>query len=145
VTGETRLTRRASLSVLTVLALGACSRRAVRCAFCGMPIDPKSAWNAELLTASGNHVPFDSPRCALLAWRTGQVDATEVRVEEYYERTWRRGSEVVFVASSDVSGPMGPDLVPLDPARAKQFAAEHTGTRPLPLSEVTLTLLKDLR
>jgi hypothetical protein len=40
---------------------------------------------------------------------------------------------------------MGADLVPVDPERAKEFAREHTGTRPLALEEVTLELLKELR
>jgi nitrous oxide reductase accessory protein NosL len=139
------LTRRASLSVAFV-ALASCSRaKAARCAYCGMPIDPESPWNAELVKVDGTKGRFDSPRCALLAWRTGKVDAKEIRVEEYYDRTWKSGSDVVFVASSDVMGPMGADLVPVDPERAKEFAREHTGTRPLALEEVTLELLKELR
>jgi hypothetical protein len=40
---------------------------------------------------------------------------------------------------------MGADLVPVDRARAQQFAREHTGTRALALAEITLPLLKDLR
>jgi hypothetical protein len=109
-----------------------------------MVIDPTSAWNAELVRTDGSKVEYDSPRCALLAWRTGRVDAVEIRVEEYYERTWQKGSDVVFVASSDIAGPMGADLVPVDPARARQFVREHTGTRPLPLSEITLELLREV-
>jgi hypothetical protein len=110
-----------------------------------MPLDPKSPWNAELVRADGTKALFDSPRCALLCWRTGQVDAKEIRVQEYYDRAWRSGSDVVFVASSDVAGPMGADVIPVDPERARAFVREHTGTRPLTLPEVTLELLKELR
>jgi hypothetical protein len=39
---------------------------------------------------------------------------------------------------------MGPDLVPVDRARAPQFAREHAGTRPLALEAVTLELLQEL-
>jgi hypothetical protein len=39
---------------------------------------------------------------------------------------------------------MGADLVPVDPSRAKTFVRDHTGTRPLALSEVTLDLLRQL-
>jgi copper chaperone NosL len=110
-----------------------------------MTMDPKSAWNAELTRADESKVEFDSPRCALLAWRTGQVEATKLRVQEYYERAWKEGEEVVFVVSSDVVGPMGTDLVPVDPARARTFVRDHTGTRPLHLAEITPELLKELR
>jgi hypothetical protein len=111
-----------------------------------MALDSTSVWNARLVLAGGSATAdFDSPRCALLAWRTGQLEAKEILVQDYYARTWKSGSEVVFVASSDVSGPMGADLVPVDTARASQFAREHTGTRPLALEQITLPLLKDLR
>jgi hypothetical protein len=139
------LTRRRTLGVCAAVLVTHCARTGARCAYCGMPLDPKSAWNAQLVSAGGTRVDFDSPRCALLAWRSGQVDATEILVQDYYDRAWRSGREVVFVASSDVSGPMGADLVPLDPARAPQFTADHTGTRPFPLEQITLPLLKELR
>jgi hypothetical protein len=109
-----------------------------------MPLDSRSAWNTQLVSANGTKAEFDSPRCALLAWRTGQVEAKDILVQDYYDRTWRSGRDVVFAASSDVSGPMGADLVPIDAARASQFAREHTSTRPLSLEQVTLPLLKEL-
>lgn len=97
----------------------------------------------ELKDGSRRH--YDSPRCALLAWRTGIVEPRTLFVQDYYERAWRIGDDVFFVASSDIIGPMGADLVPVDRARAQQFAHDHTGTRPLALAEVTLDLLKALR
>jgi nitrous oxide reductase accessory protein NosL len=126
------------------ILLASCARRAERCAYCGMPLDPKSAWNAQLVLNDGTKAQFDSPRCAFLAWRTGQVEAKDILVRDYYDQTSRSGREVVFVASSDVIGPMGADLVPVDTARASQFAREHIGTRPLPLDQITLPLLKEL-
>jgi nitrous oxide reductase accessory protein NosL len=135
--------RREALGALVVL-FGGCTHHGPRCAYCGMAIDPKSGWNAELVRADDSKLEFDSPRCALLAWRNGQVEAKELRVQEYYERAWRSGDEVVFVASSDVVGPMGADLVPVDPARARIFVRDHTGTRPLRLADITPELLKEL-
>jgi hypothetical protein len=109
-----------------------------------MRIDPKSPWTAELILQDGGRQTFDSPRCALLAWRMGQVVATSLRVQDYYDRAWHPGTEVLFVTSSDVLGPMGPDAVPVDRARAPQFAREHTGTRPLAIDDLTLELLQQL-
>jgi nitrous oxide reductase accessory protein NosL len=138
------LTRREALGAALATFVAGCRRSEARCGFCGMIIDPRSSWNAELVRADGSTVDFDSPRCALLAWRTSQIEARELRVQEYYDRSWKSADEVLFVTSSDVAGPMGADLVPVDPARAKLFAKDHTGTRPLRLSEVTAELLKEL-
>jgi hypothetical protein len=109
-----------------------------------MKIDFASPWRCALELAGGHRFEYDSPRCALLAWRTGAVSPQTLWVQDYYDRVWRNGDEVLFVVSSDASGPMGADLVPVDRARAPQFAREHTGTRPLALAAVTLQLLREL-
>jgi nitrous oxide reductase accessory protein NosL len=93
----------------------------------------------------GRKLEYDTPRCALLAWRTGEIEPQALFVQDYYDRSWKKGDEVLFVASSDVIGPMGADLVPVDRARAQQFAREHSGTRPLPIAELSLQLLRELR
>ncbi len=38
-------------------------------------------------------------------------------------------TSVRFVIGSDVIGAMGPDLVPVDPARVAKFEKDHGGTR----------------
>ncbi len=110
-----------------------------------MRIDPESPWKCTWKLADNHELEYDTPRCALLAWRTGAAQPGTLVVQDYYDRTWRTADEVLFVASSDVIGPMGADLVPIDRARAQEFAHEHTGTRPLALAEVTLQLLRELR
>ena len=77
--------------------------------------------------------------------RTGRASAVTIRVEEYYDRQWRDGREVLFVMGSDVLGPMGADLVPVDRAHAAKFAEDHVGVRPLPLDAVTAELLAELK
>jgi len=141
----TSYTRRRAIGTFAALPFFACGAGRRRCAYCGMPLDSQSPWNAELVSADGRKVEFDSPRCALLAWRTGRIEAEDVLVQDYYDRMWRSGRDVLFVASSDVVGPMGADLVPIDRARSSQFAHEHSGTRPLSLSQITIELLRELR
>ena len=135
------LSRRVAVVLLVVAG---CRRADARCAYCGMKIDAASPWRCALELADGHRIEYDSPRCALLAWRTGAVDPRTVLVQDYYDRVWRTGEEVLFVASNDVIGPMGADVVPVDRARARQFASEHLGTRPLALAAVTLELLREL-
>ncbi len=115
---------------LALVLLAACKHDATRCARCGMKIDPASPWNADL-----GEEHFDSPRCALSTWLEHQKRGT-VRVQDYYDRAFHPADEVRFVVGSDVVGPMGPDLVPVDPARVAKFEKDHGGTRALALTDV---------
>lgn len=135
--------RRAFLLGLAVAALG-CKRATDRCEFCGMKIDPTSPWLAELVSASGTKHRFDTPKCALLAWRTGKVPAQSARFQEYYDRTWLDGASLVFAVGSDVVGPMGEDAIPVNPARSSKFAKDHGKVRILRIDDLTAEALQAL-
>jgi hypothetical protein len=124
----------------------ACTSKAPRCKTCGMKIDPASAWRTELVGASGEVLAgFDTPRCAFQAWRSGKVAAASLRVPEYYDRQPRTGTELRFVVGGDVVGPMGPDLVPVEPSRAAKFVQDHGAERALRVDEVTAETLAQLK
>ena len=106
-----------------------------------MRIDPASQWRAELVSADGTITTFDTPRCALQSWRSGKTPAKSLRVQDYYDRQLRDGNDVRFVVGGDVVGPMGPDLVPVDPARVSKFIQDHGAERALRLEEVTPEVL----
>jgi copper chaperone NosL len=128
------------LAALLLAGASACKKEA-RCKNCGMRIDPASQWRAELVAADGTLTTFDTPRCALQAWRSGKTQATSLRVQDYYDRKERDGNDVRFVIGGDVVGPMGPDLVPVDPARVSKFIQDHGAERALRLDEVTSEVL----
>ena len=132
------------VALLASLAPVACSRRDERCAYCGMKLDPSSPWRADLVRGDGVHVHFDTPRCALLAWRTGRFPATGIELQEFYGRAWRNGEELRFALGSDVVGPMGTDAVPVDPAREEKFASDHHAAKVVALADLTVALLQAL-
>ena len=132
-----------ALAAVALVPAG-CSRKADRCAYCGMKLDAASPWAADLVRGDGGHVHFDTPRCALMAWRTGRVPADGISLQEFYDRTWRAGPELRFAIGSDVMGPMGTEVVPIDPARAEKFATDHHAARTVGLAELTLPLLESL-
>ena len=134
---------RRALLAFALASLADCRDRDQRCATCGMKIDPASPWRAELVTASGP-VAFDTPRCALLAWRSGRVAASALRVQEFYDRAWRDAADLRFALGGDVVGPMGADLVPVDPAHVTKFLSDHHAARALTLSEVTPDVLASM-
>lgn len=123
---------------LTGALLVAC-RREERCKTCGMKIDPASTWRSDLVAENGATTSFDTPRCALAAWKRGKVTAKAMRVHEYYDASgpMRDASELRFVKGGDVVGPMGPDLVPVDPSRVSKFIQDHAADRALRLEEIT--------
>jgi len=121
-------------------AAAACKKDA-RCKHCGMRIDPSSGWRSELVADDGKVTTFDTPRCALQSWRSGTTPAKSIRVQEYYDRQTRDGNEVRFAIGGDVVGPMGSDLVPVDPPRASKFIQDHGAERALKLDEVTTEIL----
>jgi len=121
-------------AVAFVALLVACKADAARCAHCGMKIDPASPWNAEL--ADGAKVErFDTPRCVLSEW-VGHGKKGAVRVQDYYDRELRPADEVRFVVGSDVVGPMGAELVPVDVARVAKFEKDHGGTAALAPADI---------
>ena len=99
-----------------------------RCGHCGMRIGDWLTCTA--MRADGQPVSFDTPKClfAFLASEEG-AGAREPAVTEYYSRTSRPADSVVYVDGSDVMGPMGRDLIPIEPReRAEGFVRDHGGT-----------------
>jgi nitrous oxide reductase accessory protein NosL len=134
-----------ALGLFAIAAAPAACKKEERCMNCGMKIDRASAWRAELVAADGSVAQFDSPRCALTAWRGGKVQGKTLRVQEYYDRRFRDAAELRFVIGGDVSGPMGPDLVPVDPSRALKFIQDHGADRAVALGEITPDVLAAIR
>jgi nitrous oxide reductase accessory protein NosL len=126
--------RRVFSTFLLVAACGASPGEEVaaqptgRCAHCGMRI---TDWLTSTATrANGEHAEFDTPKClfAFLASEEG-AGARDLEVTEYYTRTRRAADAVVYVDGSDVTGPMGPDLIPIESReRAESFVHDHGGT-----------------
>jgi copper chaperone NosL len=134
------------LLAVATAAAAACKAKSaeLRCKHCGMKIDSASAWRADLVAADGATTSFDTPRCALTSWRSGKSQAASLRVQEYYERRWRNAEELRFVIGGDVLGPMGPDLVPVEPAHAMKFIQDHSADKALRLDELTADVLANV-
>lgn len=114
-----------------------------RCSNCGMKLAPDSAWLSEIVQDDGQKLVFDTPRCALSASLAGKKG--KLRFQDYYDKKWHDASELVLVTGSNVLGPMGPDLVPVDPARAQKFSQDHEGEKTLRAPEVTKAVIDDLK
>ncbi|HEU4535249.1 MAG TPA: nitrous oxide reductase accessory protein NosL [Polyangiaceae bacterium] len=142
-----RLSRRPLLAGALAVPLGApltgCQRQA-RCGQCGMVLDPASRWYAELALADGSRRGFDAPRCAFAAWRGPLREASEIFARGHYNGARLPSAALTFGLGSDVIGPMGPDLVPVEPEHSATFASEHHARAMLRAAEVTAATLGGL-
>lgn len=129
--------RREMLSFLgaaaTSAAVAGCKRRA-GCARCGMALDAGSRWYVEI-DAGGVVTGYDTPKCALSLWLKGGSKGV-VFARGYYRQQRLAGAELVFVEGSDVLGPMGQDLVPVEPDLVTKFMGDHKGSRAARLDEL---------
>jgi len=115
-----------------------------RCQTCGMRVEPGSGWRAGGRGAGGAELRFDSPKCMFRhAHEAGPLTAPWVI--EYYSQERRGARGLRYVLGSDLSGPMGPDLVPVEGEEAaERFRADHHADRVLSFDEVTAPVVDAL-
>lgn len=117
-------------ALFALLTLFACAeaKERPRCAECGMlaDADPRFAAGAE---RGDEALRFDTPKC-LFRYLAGErgAGARDPWVTSYYDQHRLAADRAAYVVGSDVRGPMGDDLIPLeDRAAAEQFVADHGG------------------
>ncbi|MGE5301596.1 MAG: nitrous oxide reductase accessory protein NosL [Acidobacteriota bacterium] len=117
-----------------------------KCQVCGMFVSGYPTWVAEIIFNDGTYAVFDGPKDMfryyfnVAKYNPGkkQSDINAIYVTEYYSAKFmdaRKG--IFFVQGSDVNGPMGAELVPVDSFdRAKGFMKDHRGKKILKFGEV---------
>lgn len=111
-----------------------------------MLLSLSKGWGGDTVTPSGQTVRFDTPKC-LLRWRASHEDrgADHARLTEYYTSELAPLSRLTLVEGSDVLGPMGADLVPVEGrASVEAFLRDHGGKALAP-AEVTAATLAALK
>lgn len=120
------------------------------CPVCGMFVAKYPAWVATVLYKDGHAHHFDGAKdmfkylLDMPTWAPGHraEDIVTIGVTEYYSLGRINARQVWYVIGSDVLGPMGHELVPLETeADAKEFMKDHGGRRILRFNEVDMSLL----
>lgn len=123
-----------------------------KCQVCGMFVSGYPTWVAEIIFNDGTYSVFDGPKDMfryyfnIAKYNPGKKlsDINAIYVTEYYSAKFmdaRKG--IFFVQGSDVNGPMGAELVPVDSFdRAKEFMKDHHGKKILKFGEVKKEDLK---
>ena len=123
------------------------------CPVCGMFVAKYPEWIATVLYKDGHAHHFDGAKDLfkylqdLPRWAPGHqaAEIASIGVTEYYGLTRIDAHDAWYVIGSDVYGPMGHELVPLETEEdAKEFLKDHAGTRILRFDAVTPALLQGL-
>lgn len=115
-----------------------------RCPVCAMEVREHAPFASAIQLLDGRTYYFCGTGCMIRAWLHPDVflgvEREQVRravVTEYFGAAAVDASTAIFVAGSDVVGPMGPALVPLrDQADVATFRARHGGTTVFRLGEL---------
>lgn len=105
-----------------------------------MVVDPTSRWYAEV-EHGGKSQGFDTPKCAL-RYLLGKAPGGTLHVRSYYRQERVQGTAVLFAAGSDILGPMGEDLVPVEIELEPKFRSEHQAKKSYQLGQLTLSLVE---
>jgi copper chaperone NosL len=123
------------------------------CPVCGMFVAKYPEWIATALYRDGHAHHFDGAKdlfkylLDLPRWAPGHraEDLVTIGVTEYYGLIRIDARQAWYVIGSDVLGPMGHELIPLETREdAEEFLADHGGQRILRFGEVDDPLLEAL-
>jgi nitrous oxide reductase accessory protein NosL len=123
------------------------------CPVCGMFVAKYRPWVATVLYRDGHAHHFDGAKdmfkylLDLPKWAPDHQaeDIQRIGVTEYYGLTRIDAQQAYYVIGSDVRGPMGHELIPLESAAdAAEFLQDHAGKRVLRFDQVDLELLHQL-
>ncbi|MDH4266667.1 MAG: nitrous oxide reductase accessory protein NosL [Deltaproteobacteria bacterium] len=117
-----------------------------KCPVCGMFVAKYPDFLAEILFKDGSHAFFDGTKDMFRYYfnlkrynpskRLEDIDS--IYVTDYYSLTLIDGHQAFYVTGSDVYGPMGRELIPLEKeGDAKEFMKDHKGQSILKLKDIT--------
>lgn len=126
-----------------------------KCPVCGMMPHNHPEWNAQIVFQDGETIHLDVPKDTFTYlfneeqyYPDGKTrdDVARIYFTEYYTTEFvEMNDDLYFVEGSDITGPMGTDLVPVQGREnADTFATDHGGTVLAP-DDVTPELVADLK
>jgi copper chaperone NosL len=124
-----------------------------KCPVCGMFVAKYPDWLTAVQFRDGSHVYFDGAKDMLKYLDNPKKydparkpeDIQAVMVMDYYGLSWIDARKAWYVLGSDVYGPMGRELIPLQKeADAMEFMNDHKGKKIIRFSDVTMEVIKTL-
>ncbi|WP_303720719.1 nitrous oxide reductase accessory protein NosL [Malonomonas rubra] len=121
-----------------------------RCPVCGMFISPYRDWMGTILFKDDSQLFFDGAKDLFRYYfslpnkndsRT-RDDIAEIYLTDYYSVRLLPVNQLFLVLGSDVSGPMGHEMIPVTGEEAaKTFAKDHNGQKIISFEQLTPQLI----
>jgi nitrous oxide reductase accessory protein NosL len=124
-----------------------------KCAVCGMFVGKYQNWLAIIRLKNGSIAYFDGPKDMFTYYlnpgkyqpAAKSSEVVEIMIKDYYSLKPIDARTAYFVAGSNVTGPMGNELIPLaKKSDAQEFLTDHKGKKIYRFNEITLATLKSL-
>jgi copper chaperone NosL len=124
-----------------------------KCPVCGMFVAKYPDFIAEIIFKDGSHAIFDGTKDMLKYYfnlpkynpKKKPEDIRSIYVTDYYGLTLIDALKAVYVNGSNVTGPMGKELIPFEKEDdAKEFMADHAGKERLKFNDVNPDVVKSL-
>ena len=124
-----------------------------KCPVCGMFTAKYPDFLAEIIFKDGSYATFDGPKDMFKYYfnlpkynpSKKQEDVQAVYVTDYYALKWIDGLKAFFVTGSNITGPMGLELIPFEKEKeAAEFMSDHHGKKILVFPEITYDVVKAL-
>ena len=124
-----------------------------KCPVCGMFVAKYPDFLAEILFKDGSYAIFDGTKDMFKYYfnlkkynpKKKLEDIDSAYVKDYYNLALIDGYQAFYVTGSDVYGPMGKELIPLEKeADAKEFMKDHKGKSILRFADITYEMVKAL-
>lgn len=114
-----------------------------RCPVCAMTVRKYAKFAAAIQLVDGTTYYFCATGCMIKSWLHPEIylgcdqkDLARPVVQEYLTGRPMDALDVIWVAGSDVIGPMGPYLTPLAGSNVETFMKRHGGQRTFRLAEM---------
>ena len=109
-------------------------------------------WWCEILFTDGTSRYFDGPKDMFKFYLrpenyggSNKKKICKIFVRDYYSLDWLDAKEAYYVIESDVTGPMGRELIPAKSKEdAEEFQNDHHGTKVLRFKDVNWELVLKL-
>lgn len=122
-----------------------------KCGVCGMFVAKYPKFIAEIIFKDTTYAAFDGPMDMFKYYHNLSTynpskkisDIAAIYITEYYSAKMMKAEEMFFIKGSDVYGPMGDELIPVETEnKAKEFMKDHKGKKIMRFNEITLEDLK---
>ncbi len=126
-------------------------KKSDKCQVCGMLVSGYPNWISQIIFSDGTYAFFDGPKDMFRYYfnlarynpSKKQEDIDSIYVTEDYSAKLADARKLFFVIGSNVDGPMGVELVPIESAaKAKEFMKDHRGKKILRFDEIKKEDLK---